>query len=308
VGQVAARKRSEITARFDASTVARLDEILGRTSSPISPRLPRAEYWKEQGFAEPIATLAVIGATLNALMAALSGIMEKDDMGARQLEALFFRTDGVVRRIAIDVGVATRDCAVVERLFREKLESLADPLDPGFGFDLIRLSAPRVERFTSGAVDLDSDLNSKRDIGFLIDRLGTRYGGQRILAFQPNDTHIPERAWVAVPAQQAQVPQLKWKKLAGRKGVPRRPLRFFARPHPVSLVASQPGSPHLSWRRVRQGVAGSEGPERIAMEWWRHEAPEATRDYFRMEDEEGRRYWLYRNTATAQWFLHGLFA
>ena len=31
----------------------------------------------------------------------------------------------------------------------------------------------------------------------------------------------------------------------------------------------------------------------------------AVRDYFRVEDEDGRRYWLYRSGT--QWFLHGLF-
>ena len=50
------------------------------------------------------------------------------------------------------------------------------------------------------------------------------------------------------------------------------------------------------------------------MEWWRHQTVPPTRDYFRMEDGEGRRYWLYRNGIAAcedvipQWFLHGVFA
>ena len=102
------------------------------------------------------------------------------------------------------LGVPTREPEIIERLFREKLDTLADPLDPGFGFDLIRLSASRVERAHFEAADFDAGINEKAEIGFLVDRLATRFGSRRILAFQPNDTHIPEAAWAAVPAQYAQ--------------------------------------------------------------------------------------------------------
>ncbi len=91
---------------------------------------------------------------------------------------------------------------------------------------------------------------------------------------------------------------------------PCRPLRLFARPEPVSFVAMS----RLSWRRAQHVVTQCEGPERIAMEWWRHQEVQPARDYFRMEDGEGRRYWLYRSLipesggAAPQWFLHGAFA
>jgi protein ImuB len=68
------------------------------------------------------------------------------------------------------------------------------------------------------------------------------------------------------------------------------------------------------WRNVWHDVAHTEGPERIAMEWWKHVAPQATRDYFRVEDKTGHRFWLYRDglyvreKQTPRWFLHGVFA
>ena len=314
VGQVASRKRSEITARFGAAMVATLDQALGHGGKPISPRLPLPDYWKEQGFAEPVITQEAIRLTLKSLAIALSRVLEQRGEGSRRLEAVFFRADGAVRRIAIEMGTSTREPAVIERLFREKLDTLADPLDPGFGFDLIRLSANRVERSEREVADLDACINEKTDISFLVDRLATRFGSHRILAFQPNDTHIPEAAWLAVPAQYAQLSKLSWKKIRSVGDAPRRPLRLFTRPEPVTLLTTISGSQHLRWRRAQHVVTQCEGPERIAMEWWRHETPQPTRDYFRVEDSEGRRYWLYRNGVVGrdgvvlQWFLHGVFA
>ena len=57
-----------------------------------------------------------------------------------------------MRRIVIETAKPTREPAVIERLFREKLDALADPLDPGFGYDLIRLSASRVEHHATERV------------------------------------------------------------------------------------------------------------------------------------------------------------
>ena len=309
VGQAAGRKRSEIAARFGAATVFTLDEALGHAGKPISPRLPPPDYWKEQGFAEPIVTEEAIRAALKSLAAALSNVMEQHGEGARRIEAMFFRADGAVRRIAIEMGAPTREPAVIERLFREKLAALADPFDPGFGFDLIRLSASRTERADSGIAGLDAN-DEEKEIRFLVDRLAARFGSHRILSFQPNGTHIPEAAWTAEPAQYAQPSKLSWEKIRRAKDAPRRPLRLFGRPESVNLLTVMPGPPHLCWRKARHVITRCEGPERIAMEWWRHREPRPTRDYFRLEDSEGRHYWLYRNGACepSQWFLHGVFA
>lgn len=304
VAQVAGRKRSELTARFGAATQSVIDEILGQDARPISPRLPRAEYAREQAFPEPIATDNLINATLRSLSESLSEKMQKNGLGARRLEAQFFRADGALRNISIALGIATRDPNIILRLFREKLDVLNDPLDPGFGFDLIRLSATEVERFTVEAADLDSDLIAQKEIGFLIDRLATRFGAARILKFQPNDTHIPEKSFYAVSAQSATASKIAWKKIRATSVVPRRPLRMFARSERVNMITTT----QINWCRSTRTIIQQEGPERIAMEWWRHEEPQSPRDYARMEDADGRRYWLYHNTANEQWFLHGLFA
>jgi protein ImuB len=159
--------------------------------------------------------------------------------------------------------------------------------------------------------------NEDKEIAFLVDRLAARFGGTRILVFQPNDTHIPEAAAVALPAQAAEPNKLSWKSLRGPEDAPRRPLRMFAKPEPIDVPATAvPEGPptRFRWRRVLHEVVLSEGPERIAMEWWRHQVPQPTRDYFRLEDANGRRFWVYREglygrePGAPRWFLQGLFA
>ena len=298
------RKRSELVARLGAAMLAILDEALGNAATPITPRKSPPDYWQEQNFAEPVTNEEIIRASLAALALVLGKILERHGQGARRLEAVFFRADGAVRRIAIEMGAPTRDPAMIDRLFREKLAMLSDPLDPGFGFDLIRLCATHMERINSGVIDLNARANEAAEIGFLIDRLATRFGSHRILAFRPHDTHVPEEAWVSVPAQHAQLSKLSWRKIRKPKDAPRRPLRQFAMAKLVDFTATQ----HFVWRKILHRLMQCEGPERIAMEWWHHETLQSARDYFRVEDGEGKRYWLFRQGTPPQWFLHGVFA
>ena len=314
IGQVATRKRSELTARFGASMVFALDIALGIAEKPISPRASLPDYMAERIFAEPLVAHDAILETLRGLAQSLGTLLSERGEGARRLEAVFFRADGKVRRIAVETGTPTRDADAIARLFGERLDALADPLDPGFGFDLIRLSADRAERSDSKTGALTIDANEEKEIAFLLDRLAARFGSHRVLVFRPNDTHIPEAAAVAVPAQSAG--KSAWKAIRARDEAPRRPLRLFAKPEPVQAVAEIPEAPpvRFRWRRVWHEVVLVEGPERIAMEWWREQEPEPTRDYFRVEDSNGRRFWLYRDglygneSAQPGWYLHGLFA
>jgi protein ImuB len=321
VGQVAARSRTELTARFGAGMVFTLEAVLGRAEKPISPRIPLPDYVVESRFAEPIVTDVAILETLYALSETLAAMLVEREQGARQLQATFFRTDGAVRRITVKTGNPTREPAIIKRLFREKIDALADPLDPGFGFDLVRLSISRTERAKIEETDFDANENAKREIAFLVDRLAARFGSHRILAFQPNETHIPEAAWAAVPAQYARDSKRAWMKIRDLEKVPGRPLRMFAKPEPVDILYAVPDSTLLRfrWRRAVHIIEHVEGPERIAMEWWRHQTSQPTRDYFRVEDEEGRRFWIYREGIFERdrsiphvrypcWFMQGMFA
>ena len=307
LGQVASRKRVEITSRFGAATLALLDEAFGLEGKPISPRRPAPDFWQAHAFAEPVATHDIIRATVLALAQSLCALLEKNGMGARHVEAAFFRSDGAVRRIAVETARPTCEALIIDRLFHERLEAVADPLDPGFGFDLIRLCALRVEPVRQVAQALDADQQQHQDIAFLVDRLAARFGRTRILRLAPRDTHIPEAAWQDVPAQNGEDVSLTWPVLRVAGVAPRRPLRLLVRPEPVDV---QEPPLRFSWRKASHLIIRWEGPERIAMEWWRAPLPLPARDYYRAEDEQGRRFWLYCDPARAppQWFMHGIFA
>jgi protein ImuB len=180
IGEVAARERHEITARFGAAFTALLEQALGYSDAPISPRKPLPDYIVEKRFAEPVVTEAVISATLSGLAGMLVTAMAKQGKGARRLEACFFRTDGAVRTLMVDTGQPVTRGEVIDRLFRERLETLSDPLDPGFGFDLIRLAASRTEIVVQQQRDLDANVHDNDELAALIDRIAARIGGKRV--------------------------------------------------------------------------------------------------------------------------------
>jgi len=324
IGDVASRARHEITARFGAGFTTLLEQALGQGDAPISPRKPLPDYIVEKRFAEPVATDGVISATLSRLAQMLVVAMAQQGKGARRLEACFFRTDGAVRAIAVDTGQPVTRAGMIDRLFRERLDALSDPLDPGFGFDLIRLSASRTEIVVQQQRDLDANVHDNDELAALIDRIAARIGGQRVVVHLPQDTHIPERAVLAAPAQHhlAAAACAVWPaRVEGEP--PLRPLRLFEKPEPIKVpFATLPDGPphHFTWRRATHAVVRVEGPERIAMEWWKQNGQALTRDYFRVEDEAGLRFWIYRDglygselvneegkPAPSNWFVHGLF-
>jgi protein ImuB len=292
IGDVASRARHEITARFGAAFTTRLEQALGEGDAPISPRKPLPDYIVEQRFAEPVSTETVIAATLSRLAATLIASMEKQGKGARRLEASFFRTDGVVRTLLVDTSQAVTRAAIIDRLFKERLES---------------------------------HVHDNDELAALIDRIAARIGGKRVVVHLPQDTHIPERAALAAPAQHhlTAATSAGWPARAAGEP-PLRPLRLFDKPEPIKVpLATVPdGPPHqFTWRRALHAVVRVEGPERIAMEWWKQDGKTLTRDYFRIEDAEGLRFWIFRDglyeselrdeegrPVPANWFVHGLFA
>jgi protein ImuB len=324
IGDVASRARHEITARFGAGFTTLLEQALGQGDAPISPRKPLPDYIVEKRFAEPVATDGVISATLSRLAEMLVAAMAQQGKGARRLEARFFRTDGAVRTIIVDTGQPVTRGEVIDRLFRERLDALSDPLDPGFGFDLIRLSASRTEIVVQQQRDLDANVHDNDELAALIDRIAARIGGRRVVVHLPQDTHIPERTVLAAPAQHhlAAAARAVWPaRVEGEP--PLRPLRLFERPEEIKVIAQVPDGPpaRFVWRRATHAVVHAEGPERVAMEWWRSQGEMLTRDYFRVEDEAGLRFWLYRDglydreivqeegkAVQPNWFMHGLFA
>jgi protein ImuB len=315
IADVIGLPRAPLAARFGEEFVRRLDQVLGREDEPITPRLSVPAYMAERRFADPIALEADVLGTIEHLGDQLGHLLEARGEGARRLQAALFRADGKVHRIEVGTGEPVRNAARVRRLFAERLAAIGDACDPGFGFDVVRLSALVTERLDPVQTGLARD-NDQAELSHLVDRLSARFGERRVLRFVAQNTHIPELAVAAVPAQ-AKGTRLESYAVEQDSLGPVRPIRLFERPEAIMAVAEVPDGPpvRFRWRRVLHEVAAAEGPERIAMEWWRDDKGNAlTRDYFRVESKEGVRVWLYREglygreVTQPRWFLHGLFA
>ncbi len=319
VGDVAVRPAATIAARFGAEAVTALLKLTGEVQHPMTPLPYRAPLLFERRFAEPVTHQAMVAETMAMLLHQAVRTLAERGLGGRKFRLMLFRSDGAKHRLDIETGTPTRDPTLVLRLFDERIGALSDPLDPGFGYDRLTLGVTSTQPLLPTQCGLDGEERDEQAIIELIDRLSTRLGSGRLRRLVPHDSHIPEQAQLALPAI-ANRPPVRWP-LASPGDPPARPLFLFDPPQPVEVIAEVPdGPPHrFRWRRKLHEVRLYEGPERIASEWWRRKGGEEegkgglTRDYFRIEDVRGRRYWIFRHglyneKPDPRWYLHGLFA
>ena len=324
IGDMIDLPRAPLAARFGTEVLRQLDRALGHEHEPLNPRLPVAPYVAEQRFAEPIARDEDVLGTVERLAARLKLALERRGDGARRIELTLFRTDGALRRIAAGTSRPLRDAGAIRALFAERLAALADAFDPGFGFDMARLSVEVAESCPPEQIGIGGEEDAAeigRQVGQLVDRLSARLGARCVHRLIAQDSHIPEIAAVSLPAQQMTGTDDGWdafRRFRAEADLAPRPLRLLARPEPVEAVADVPDGPPLRfrWRRALHEVIAAAGPERIEGAWWSEQGGPA-RDYFRVEDKSGLRFWLFRaglyrdlaqGTASPSWFLHGTFA
>lgn len=323
IGDLAARPASTLAARFGEEAVDALHRLLGLGHRPLAPRRSRPIVRIERRFAEPVGSTAYALKALETMAEEAGERLSERGQGGRRFEIIFFRTDGLAFPLRIETSLPVRDAPSIMRLAQERIDSLSDPLDPGFGFDMLRLSVPQAEPMAPTQLALEGgEVRREEAVAALVDRLSVRVGRGRIQRLEPRDSHIPEQAQLALPAVESRTP-VSWPKLSEPGDPPMRPIHLFDPPQPVEVVAEVPdGPPHrFRWRRTVHEVTRFEGPERIAPEWWKAkdgalegESAGLTRDYYRIEDARGRRYWIFRHGlygAEAQnprWYIHGLFA
>ena len=319
IGDVLDLPRAPLTARFGSDVLRQLDRALGHEHEPLTPRLPVAPYVAEQRFAEPIAREDDILMVARRLARRLQLALERRGVGARRIELTLFRTDGMVRRIAAGTSRPLRDPDDIRGLFVERLAALADAFDPGFGFDMARLSVIVAEPCPPQQIGIGGG-EDETELCRLIDRLSARLGARRVQRLTAQDSHIPEAAEAALPAQavNGDAGWTAFRRYREETALSPRPLRLLTRPEPIEAVAEVPDGPPLRfrWRRALHEVVAAEGPERIEGAWWsEHGGP--ARDYFRVEDKSGLRFWLFRaglyrdlvpGDPAPAWFLHGTFA
>ncbi len=315
VGDLTSRPMAGLAARFGAEAATAVRRLTGEADSPLTPRRVAPMLVVERRVHEPIARTEDALAVIAELAAEAGERLEELKQGGRRFEILFFRVDGIVRRLAVETGLATREPEAVMRLVRERIATLDDPLDPGFGFDLVRFAVPVVQPLAATQLTLEGGSVAETEVAALVDRLATRMGRGRVRRFAPADSHIPEQTQLLLPA--ADVPKPATWPAAEPGEPPLRPLHLFDPPHRIAVMAEVPDGPprRFRWRQALHEVTRYEGPERIAAEWWRRKDSKGlTRDYYRVEDVRGRRFWIFRHglygveKADPGWYLHGLFA
>ena len=175
---------------------------------------------------------------------------------------------------------------------------------------------PISEPMAAEQIDLGANEHAA-DLDRLVDRLSARLGSRRVTRIVAQDAHLPELAAMRVPAQSAVAGENGWAAFRAFRfaaDLAPRPPRLLVKPEPIEAIAAVPDGPpvRFRWRRALHEVVAAEGPERIECAWWTEDGG-GTRDYFRVEDQSGCRFWLfraglYRAIPAPSWFLHGMFA
>ena len=306
IGTLAGIERRSLARRFrDADNpVDALDRALGRKPEPLTPvradRPPRALLKLEEPATHPEAP----SQALERLIPDLVRQLEKRHLGARRISITGFRVDGSIAVASVATAIPSREPKHLRRLIADK----AATLDPGFGFDAFALQADWAESLASAQDSLVEEPSGEREVARLVDRLSVKLGPEKVRRPQPRESHLPERASDWRPALEKVDPTAL--------PAAQRPQRLLDRPEAIDVIYATPeGMPRrFVWRRAVHDIARVEGPERIAPEWWRERSTARLRDYYRVEDQTGRRYWIYREGLVGDgrgglpaWYMHGLF-
>lgn len=324
IGQLLAIPRAALARRFRGETVGenvliRLDEMTGQRDEPLNPLNPPSSFMARRALMEPVISAEGLESVLAGLAASLCRDLEGQAKGATRLLLKLFRTDGARTSLPAGFSAPTHDAAHMLRVLKPRLETV----NAGFGIDAMTLEARETAPALARQYGFMEDQETQA-LEQLNDRVMNRHE-TAIVALQAVESHIPERAEKAADptpaAAQRTILTSGGDGAKRRKGdgetAPARPLLVFAQPEPATVLASVPDGPPMrfTWRRVTRRVAKAQGPERVAPEWWRLTESDTPRDYYIIEDAQGRRYWLYREglygeTGGAQprWFVHGLSA
>jgi protein ImuB len=313
LGQLMEIPRAPLGRRFGAATLNRLDQALGRAPEALAFRRPPTPWITRLAFFEPISAPEDMARVTQDITAKLCGRLEAEGRGARRFEVAFHRVDGKALPLAVGLALAGRDARRIARLFQPKLETV----DPGFGIESVTLAAYAVEAVSGRQGGLEAGQTSAVEDGLapLVDRLVNRLGAERVWRAVPVESHVPELAvGKAAPLGAPDTDAAPWNREAPR------PVRLFRRPEPLEqVVALTPDDPprRFRWRGRLHEVARAEGPERIGEEWWKRGIEDVSvghvRDYYRVEDAEGARFWVFRAgmygdpETPPKWWLHGLF-
>jgi protein ImuB len=301
-GQLIRIPRSNLRRRFGDSLLTRLGQALGTEHETLQPVQSTPVYQERLPCLEPIRTAKGIEIALKRLLEMLCERFFREGKGMRTGVLQGYRIDGEIEQISIGTNRASRNAAHLFKLFELKIPEI----EPALGIELFTLEATLVEDVSEIQEALwNTGSNNPKAVAELLDNIAGKVGMQAIHRYLPQDYHWPERSVKEIGNMEEQ-PETEW-----RTDRPR-PLHLLPEPEPVEVMVALPDYPPLHFRYNGKiiRVAKADGPERIEQEWWLRTGP--PRDYYRVEDENGARYWLFRlglyGNKKPRWFLHGFFA
>ena len=309
IGDILGMPRAPLANRFGARLIERLDAALGYVNESFSPIAPPRPLLAIRHFAEPIAAPDDIKAVIHKLAEEIAQILAENGLATRRLQLGWQRVDGTIFAHDTHLSRPSRDAAAFHRLLADASEAV----DPEFGLESTWMEAhgcspqmPVSKQFTEG-------LTAAETYASLVDRLVARLGYGAVLRVQSRPCWQPETAqYMVLP--NIDVPNIDMPNMDVPNMWAPRPIRLLAHPQPLSVVALLPDHPpaQFIWQKKTHRISQASGPERIAPQWWTASPGTKTRDYFRLQDETGARFWVYREGLPERgedvsWFLHGFF-
>ena len=296
--------RAALRRRFGYQLLLRLDQALGYEQEMIQPVQPIEPYQERLPCLEPIVTATGIEIALQRLLDSLCHRLQAEEKGLRMALFKCYRTDGKIEQISIGTTRASHNTRHLFKLLEINIPSI----EPAPGIELFILEASKVEPLSPMQEKLWEHTSGLDKIGLseLLDRIGGKIGGDSIHRYLPDEHYWPERSFKpALSVTETAEPGWKNDRL--------RPVQLLARPELVEVTAPVPDYPPMLFRYkgTLHKIVRADGPERVEPEWWLHQGEH--RDYYCVEDDEGKRYWLFRSghydaAKRDQWFIHGFFA
>lgn len=322
--------RHALPARFGQSLLLRIDQALGRIDEPLTPLTHDSPLQSSIDFEGPIDALETIWLAFKELIAPLVTDLRRRGHGARRMEITFLRPYAPPISKTILLSRPSRNPLNLFNLIRCAMETLEEAQKQSGakvkkgrsalaqtrgeenrvseGFIGLRLSIPIHEPLSEEQLLLaeQDEHDAQVELDLLIERLCLRLGPDSIATAHPTECYIPEKSfmWHGLPAHNSKT----------RAGSPchtsvMRPLILLP-PTEVRVMVSpshdRDGKPvALTHDNHTRRIVHAIGPERIAGHWW--EGHHRTRDYFDIEDETGRRSWVFRVLETSKWYVHGEF-
>ena len=344
VAALARFPRADLTRRFGPEPVLRLEQALGQAGESLNPYLPPPRFLVRKNLPQGVTQTEALAMLIAEMCDALAAQLQAAGQGAQRLDLALTRSDNVILALALPLAHPAADARHMARLFEERLTRLsngAGGLDTGYGIEQLQLVAARTTAVTAPQADISLSRRLYKSapiaaLGGLYDRLISRLGAQVVVQAVPHASYIPERAVRFVSVLEAQARPADDATPTPIEATTR-PLFMLCAPEPIEVIAEIPeGAPYrFRWRRVLHEVTSAYGPERIGPEWWSRFVGQSpgesgghnsrTRDYYRIEDTQGHRFWIYRDglydreydgeydretdppQQPPRWFMHGVF-